>query len=834
MKSNKGFTLVELLVAITIASIVAGSIGALLTTSLRMYGKETTEISMQQEVTQAFNIIEDYIQEAQYIELGSVTEKKTRYVLLGTIGETTDDEGNTVDGFSGVLIVSDNIVLENEFSGANPVKGSLYMKTYPSDSNPLGNVDTEVSSILGAADKNKYLLASNIQNFCIIPDNFASGEMDSDLAVKKGYSLWKDGSGDYYYNNHITLKVLLTAAMQTTGSVEKKTINESVTIRNDLSRDIIISGNTYKKYTKYSALSVDTTTVKMEKNLGYIETKGDEAGSFNILEIVPDYSCDYVQYSIGGKNGDCFEYDYVTYADPTFDRVTPTQFMNYINERYNQYETPYFYQNSGSAKSIIPVYDHSSKKWDIINNELLKLSVFEADIERVSGKDINPSQGIWNESSKKYIEPNYSALKSWEEQYTLSLTVSVPKDVTLEHVRNADMIIIAAPADSGFQTATSWYNSVKKTSRSGNTLAGGDVSFEVVKAIYDKVVANKASISCPSALDNSNDYPNLCGLFRMLYRVQNKDISGRDDEIYRWNPTANFNADVSYGAGRDAFSSVTKLEDVETILNILSEMKYNGNYIPPVGYEYLYAYDYTGAKYNSVYKNQLIYNNESNLMTFDASGNSGMRGLAIADRGATEKEHKTSGGAGGTSNRYGEIHFVGAALELNDYSSCAVGKTTEDTTFSNSSVFFPLRVETIEPKNEDDPPKRYIYLTEMEMISAQKNGLYLFGLLNYTDENLPSDEKITYEVKVNDNEALTYENRTREADYIPEGKVKDKEVKHTILYSYEIDDKAFKDIDLGKFDNNEFVLHTKINVGGKDATGDDTVHIIVRDLFDLD
>ena len=66
-KDNKGFSLVELLVAITISAIVAGGIGYLLTTSLRMYNKDTVDVTLQQELQITLNQIVDYAMESETI-----------------------------------------------------------------------------------------------------------------------------------------------------------------------------------------------------------------------------------------------------------------------------------------------------------------------------------------------------------------------------------------------------------------------------------------------------------------------------------------------------------------------------------------------------------------------------------------------------------------------------------------------------------------------------------------------------------------------------------------------------------------------------------------------
>ena len=82
-KDNKGFSLVELLVAITISAIVAGGIGYLLTTSLRMYNKDTVDVTLQQELQITLNQIVDYAMESETI-VADFDSTYPNYLALGT------------------------------------------------------------------------------------------------------------------------------------------------------------------------------------------------------------------------------------------------------------------------------------------------------------------------------------------------------------------------------------------------------------------------------------------------------------------------------------------------------------------------------------------------------------------------------------------------------------------------------------------------------------------------------------------------------------------------------------------------------------------------------
>ena len=110
-KDNKGFSLVELLVAITISAIVAGGIGYLLTTSLRMYNKDTVDVSLQQELQITLNQIVDYAMESEtivadfdgnypdYLALGTFDKTKLNAQIIWQYGNKLYLKKTTVDDF---------------------------------------------------------------------------------------------------------------------------------------------------------------------------------------------------------------------------------------------------------------------------------------------------------------------------------------------------------------------------------------------------------------------------------------------------------------------------------------------------------------------------------------------------------------------------------------------------------------------------------------------------------------------------------------------------------------------------------------------------------------
>lgn len=840
--------MVELLVAMTIAAIVSGSIASLLIFSLRMYGKQTVDVEMQQEIQMASNVVIDSIMESDSFIVSksndSLTQERTDVAILGRFDYTSQLF------FTGYVFCVDNV-------DSSTKDGKLYMKKYTSESLPSDCENTgkivpnKVVDYLsnGVAGQNANLLATNLQIFNLTPsaDSIVSDKYNNPFSVTFDIKFAKSGgSSDVKKELHDAI-----AIRNTLKAIHKTTTAEMTPVC------IKDTAGTWTEYYQPNLISkkdsdelkIVTETVKMEERLGYIETPGGD-GSFNILEIVPDYSCDYVQYSIGGKNGECFDYANITYGDSNFDRVTPDQLMNYINTHYNQHNAPYFYQNGSELKTLVPVFDYSSWKYRLINNDLFKLFLLKDSIETASGKTINPYKGMWDEAAGKYYEPNYSALKKWEENHTLTVNVCIPKDLDAhtDYIDNADMIIIATPADEGFKTATTWYNNVKGTSRSASTLAGGDISFDNVLAIYNKVVNNQASIACPSALDGNQeatDHPNLNALFKMLYRVKDKAVYGADDGTYNYT----YNSNISNGSGRDAFRTVTSFGQVDEYFTILQEQKYNSKYVTPDGFDFLYAYDYTGAAYPSIYKNQLIYNNESTLLTFVSSGQKGLLGLSKANTGATNKIPKAS------HETFGEVELVGISLHEDkgrhvpnywpwgDYSQELPVYGTEHSPLKTYSEVNPIyEIDVVKLNNpvvktidgEEVSIDKVIYLNDYEYEYAKTHDAWVFCLVNSTAE-------LSSEINLKVNGTIVpsplhnpmIDELVSKYRVEPGKKIKEKDVIRTMECRCSMNIVSESGATIGNFDK-YIKVKAEMNIDGKAAMGTDYAFVVVRDLFDLD
>lgn len=119
MRNNKGMTLMELLVAFAISSIVLTALSYFIFTAIRMYNKNTASVDLQNEAQTALNQIVDNVMEADGIVLSyDETSKATECVLLGRM-LTAEAGGATVYYYAGNAIVADLTV------------GELYLASFP-------------------------------------------------------------------------------------------------------------------------------------------------------------------------------------------------------------------------------------------------------------------------------------------------------------------------------------------------------------------------------------------------------------------------------------------------------------------------------------------------------------------------------------------------------------------------------------------------------------------------------------------------------------------------------------------------------------------------------
>lgn len=175
-KNNKGFSLVELIIAISIGTIVAGVVAALLSFSIKMYTKQSMNTAIQRELQMTVNQIVDSAQSASWFYINNSGGNKTQVLALGSIKdcEVTLEGGGTTTKkcFVGELFVA------GDDDGSVSGRFNIYMDRYAEgvlevadESDALTKLQGKVSdiedAISGATKGKEYLLGEDAKKFYI-------------------------------------------------------------------------------------------------------------------------------------------------------------------------------------------------------------------------------------------------------------------------------------------------------------------------------------------------------------------------------------------------------------------------------------------------------------------------------------------------------------------------------------------------------------------------------------------------------------------------------------------------------------------------------------------
>ncbi|HOO27292.1 MAG TPA: prepilin-type N-terminal cleavage/methylation domain-containing protein [Lachnospiraceae bacterium] len=223
MKDHRGFSLVELLVAMAVGTIISAGIVSLIVISMRMYHNETVDANMQYEVQSALNQVTDAAMESQglVISYDSAAET-TDYVVLGTFKELADGSYS----FTGSVFVPD---LTNETVYMMRVKSTAL-----TGSSPQAIASSAVSTIQNASDKEKYLLSESVTKFYVgVASTGENKPLDATVSPP-------------VYENPIALTIALAFEMDGTNKTIHKQVQDQVAIRNYVTSDIYVNGTAYE------------------------------------------------------------------------------------------------------------------------------------------------------------------------------------------------------------------------------------------------------------------------------------------------------------------------------------------------------------------------------------------------------------------------------------------------------------------------------------------------------------------------------------------------------------------------------------------------------------
>ncbi len=223
---NRGLSLVELIVAISIGVIVAGSIAALMTFAIRTYRNESVNTEMQYEIQTNINMIMDEIMGSSVFVIEQNngvdpldTDKGpyTKYALFGNPNADITVGGSPAKGFKGVIFVSSAADADGKFN--------IFMDRIEEQIAAGTPLSTYAGTKAAAVTGTEYLLGENATQFVIQADpnsRFDDTKMTYTNPIEIGISLQfeKDGWGREY-SKHVNDTVYMRNKATETVYVKK-------------------------------------------------------------------------------------------------------------------------------------------------------------------------------------------------------------------------------------------------------------------------------------------------------------------------------------------------------------------------------------------------------------------------------------------------------------------------------------------------------------------------------------------------------------------------------------------------------------------------------------
>lgn len=274
MRDNRGLSLVELLVALAVGSIVITALGFLLIMGLRMYGRNAAHTEVQNEAQTTMNLIIDTIMESQGICIvNPATGVDTECVLLGDL--LVEESGSSYDVyFRGNAIVTD---INNIGADGEAIR-RMYLVSFPNDdygsdaampgyAKLLNNVSKSAASEaeekgavaldawalvrdytlgLGEDDKTIWLLARYITGCQIEVDRYEGA--DSDYYVETEYYWNGSSESHYYYEDPITLNITIDLEYDYGSGQVTRTLEDSAAVRSRLDKVYVGKGAVMYEY----------------------------------------------------------------------------------------------------------------------------------------------------------------------------------------------------------------------------------------------------------------------------------------------------------------------------------------------------------------------------------------------------------------------------------------------------------------------------------------------------------------------------------------------------------------------------------------------------------
>lgn len=246
--NNRGLSLVELIVAVSMASIVAATISALIVFAIRMYKNEGTNTEMQYELQTNINMMMDEIMSSSAlvveqnsgIDIAHVNTKTdiqlpyTKYALFGNPNAKITPIGGGTEfvGFKGAIFVSSAPDSEGRFK--------VYMNRIAEAITPGTTIQSFAAAKAAATTGTQYLLGENLTQFVIEPD-----------PENRSLDAVTDPSNPVY-KNPIEVKVELRFSGKGWGTKEyNKHVDDVTYMRNKVTTSIYVKGASDSVFTEY-------------------------------------------------------------------------------------------------------------------------------------------------------------------------------------------------------------------------------------------------------------------------------------------------------------------------------------------------------------------------------------------------------------------------------------------------------------------------------------------------------------------------------------------------------------------------------------------------------
>lgn len=272
MKDNRGVTLVELLVAFVVGSLVLVALGYLLMTGLRLSGRNNAHVEVQSEAQTTMNLILDNVMEAGGIcMINPAAGSNTQCALLGDL-VVEESSGSYDVWFKGNAVVTR---INDPDADGEPAR-KMYLVAFPNDAFPSDSGKTGYAKLISNVTKSEASEAeragSAAKDALLVVDAYVRNTLSEDARTKwylaryvtgcrmevdradtdydkETVYYWNGSQEDnYYFKEPVTVKVVLNLEYDYgTGTVER-TLEDSATIRNRLEKVYVDKNGTMFEY----------------------------------------------------------------------------------------------------------------------------------------------------------------------------------------------------------------------------------------------------------------------------------------------------------------------------------------------------------------------------------------------------------------------------------------------------------------------------------------------------------------------------------------------------------------------------------------------------------